>query len=74
MEPDLPAGEGLTKEVPYANLNTLRIAFSRHVYQENQETGGTESLRERIMMAQIMGLHRESTYITPPLPEQQIRR
>jgi hypothetical protein len=25
-------------------------------------------------MAQIMGLHRESTYITLPLPERQIRR
>ncbi|KAL3419119.1 fungal specific transcription factor [Phlyctema vagabunda] len=60
-----------------ANLNALRTAFFLHVYHENQEPGGIKSLlylREAITMAQIMGLHRESTFSSLSSPEQQIRR
>lgn len=40
------------------NLITLRIAFSLHVYHENQIAGGIKSLlylREAITIGQIMG-------------------
>lgn len=60
-----------------ANLNTLRIPFFLHVYHENLEPGGIKSLlylREAITLAQIMHLHRESSYTSLPPSEQQIRR
>lgn len=60
-----------------ANLNILRIAFFLHIYYENQDQGGVKSLlflREAITIAQIMGLHRESSYVSLSLSEQQIRR
>lgn len=60
-----------------ANLNMLRIAFFLHIYYENQDQGGVKSLlflREAITIAQIMGLHRESSYQSLPPSEQQLRR
>ncbi|OBT74390.1 hypothetical protein VF21_06843 [Pseudogymnoascus sp. 05NY08] len=60
-----------------ANLNILRIAFFLHIYYENQDQGGVKSLlflREAITIAQIMGLHRESSYLSLPPSEQQLRR
>ena len=77
MEAECQRTKVLTKAASSTNLNTLRISFFLHVYHENQEAGGTKSLlylREAITMAQIMGLHRESTYLTLPQTEQQIRR
>ena len=59
------------------NLNMLRISFFLHVYHENLAPGGTKSLlylREAISMAQVMGVHRESSYLTLSADEQQIRR
>jgi hypothetical protein len=49
------------------NLTTLRIAFFLHVYHENQIAGGIKSLvylREVITIGQMMGLHKESSYLT----------
>ena len=60
-----------------ASLDTLRIAFFLHVYHENQDAGGVQSLlhlREAITLAQIMGLHRESTYECLLASEQEMRR
>jgi hypothetical protein len=60
-----------------ASLDTVRIAFFLHVYHENLEPGGVSSLlylREAITLAQIMGLHRESTYATLSPSEQEMRR
>ncbi|OLN88505.1 putative sucrose utilization protein SUC1-like protein 1 [Colletotrichum chlorophyti] len=62
---------------PPMNLNWLRTSFFLHVYHENQQPGGAKSLlylREAITIAQIMGLHKESSYLALPLPEQQMRR
>ncbi|KAM0274298.1 hypothetical protein ACHAQH_007972 [Verticillium albo-atrum] len=60
-----------------ANLNKLRTSFFLHIYHENQQPGGTKSLlylREAITLAQIMGLHRASSYSVLPSAEQRIRR
>ncbi|OOO07744.1 hypothetical protein OAory_01042440 [Aspergillus oryzae] len=60
-----------------ANLNSIRTSFFLHVYYENQKPGGSESLlhlREAISIAQIMGLHRESSYNGLSFEEQQLRR
>lgn len=60
-----------------ANLNILRIAFFLHIYYENQDQGGVKSLlflREAITIAQIMRLHRESSYFSLSRSEQQVRR
>ncbi|KAF5526783.1 putative sucrose utilization protein SUC1 [Colletotrichum aenigma] len=62
---------------PPMNLNWLRTSFFLHVYHENQQPGGAKSLlylREAITLAQIMGLHKESSYMSLPLSEQQMRR
>ncbi|KAK1988769.1 fungal-specific transcription factor [Colletotrichum cereale] len=62
---------------PPMNLNWLRTSFFLHVYHENQQPGGAKSLlylREAISIAQIMGLHKESSYMALPLPEQQMKR
>ncbi|WQF77650.1 hypothetical protein CDEST_02664 [Colletotrichum destructivum] len=62
---------------PPMNLNWLRTSFFLHVYHENQQPGGAKSLlylREAITIAQIMGLHKESSYAALPLPEQQMKR
>ncbi|KAK2005078.1 fungal-specific transcription factor domain-containing protein [Colletotrichum falcatum] len=62
---------------PPMNLNWLRTSFFLHVYHENQQPGGAKShlyLREAITVAQIMGLHKESSYRALPLPEQQMKR
>ncbi|OGM47893.1 C6 transcription factor [Aspergillus bombycis] len=59
------------------NLNSIRTSFFLHVYYENQKPGGSESLlhlREAISMAQIMGLHRESSYNSLSFEEEQLRR
>ncbi|KAL4879950.1 fungal-specific transcription factor domain-containing protein [Aspergillus karnatakaensis] len=60
-----------------ANLNTIRTAFFLHVYYENQQPGGSQSilyLREAITLAQMMYLHREASYAGLPPEEQQDRR
>lgn len=62
---------------PDMNLNMLRISFFQHIYHENMSPGGSKSLlflREAITIAQIMGLHRKSTYLSLPAEEQQMRR
>jgi hypothetical protein len=77
MEAECQRAKALRKDAQLANLNTLRIAFFLHVYHENQEAGGVQSLlylREAITLAQIMGLHRESTYAALSASEQEIRR
>ena len=59
------------------DLNNVCTSFFLHVYYENQQSGGSKSLlylREAISLAQMMGLHRESSYAALPLEEQQIRR
>ena len=59
------------------NLNAVRTSFFLHVYYENQQSGGCESLlylREAISLAQMMNLHHESSYRGLSLDEQQIRR
>ena len=59
------------------NLTTVRIAFFLHIYYENQNPGGLQSilyLREAISIAQVLGLHRESYYKNVIREEQQIRR
>ncbi|KAK3381807.1 hypothetical protein B0H63DRAFT_524491 [Podospora didyma] len=60
-----------------ANLNTLRTSFFLHVYHENLEPGGAKSLlylREAITLAQIMGLHRPSSYLSLDPAEDRLRR
>ncbi|KAM0321562.1 hypothetical protein ACHAQA_010052 [Verticillium albo-atrum] len=60
-----------------ASLNKLRTSFFLHIYHENQQPGGTKSLlylREAITLAQIMGLHRGSSYALLPSAEQRVRR
>ncbi|KAK4160540.1 putative fungal-specific transcription factor [Cladorrhinum sp. PSN259] len=60
-----------------ANLNRLQTSFFLHIYHENQVPGGTESLiylREAITLAQIMGLHRPSSYLTLPQAEDRLGR
>jgi len=50
----------------HVTLNTIRTAFFLHIYHENQQPGGVKSLlylREAITLAQIMGLHRPSSYL-----------
>lgn len=47
------------------NLNTLRIRFFLHAYYENIQPGCPESLlylREAVTLAQILGLHEETSY------------
>ncbi|KAL6233620.1 fungal-specific transcription factor domain-containing protein [Aspergillus navahoensis] len=59
------------------NLNNVRTAFFLHVYYENQQPGGSESvlyLREAITLAQMMYLHREASYARLAADEQKIRR
>ncbi|KAL4959565.1 Zn(II)2Cys6 transcription factor [Aspergillus stella-maris] len=59
------------------NLNSVRTAFFLHVYYENQQPGGSESvlyLREAITLAQMMYLHREASYSRLDPEEQQLRR
>ncbi|EAA60630.1 hypothetical protein AN8596.2 [Aspergillus nidulans FGSC A4] len=59
------------------NLDNVRTAFFLHVYYENQQPGGSESvlyLREAITMAQMMYLHREASYPSLAAEEQKIRR
>jgi hypothetical protein len=60
-----------------SNNNRLRISFFLHVYHENLDAGGINSLlylREALTIAQIMGLHQESSYIGLSPEEQQFRR
>jgi hypothetical protein len=64
-------------EMEGLNLTNLRTTFFLHVYHENVDPGGLKSftfLREAITMAQMMGLHRESSYEGLPYEEQQLRR
>lgn len=66
-----------SEDGPDMNLNMLRISFFQHIYHENMSPGGSKSLlflREAITIAQIMGLHRKSTYVALPAEEQQMRR
>ncbi|KAL4974677.1 fungal-specific transcription factor domain-containing protein [Aspergillus desertorum] len=59
------------------DLNNVRTAFFLHVYYENQQPGGSESilyLREAITLAQMMYLHREASYASLAADEQKIRR
>ncbi|KAL4758322.1 Zn(II)2Cys6 transcription factor [Aspergillus foveolatus] len=59
------------------NLDNVRTAFFLHVYYENQQPGGSESvlyLREAITMAQMMYLHREASYASLAAEEQKVRR
>lgn len=59
------------------SLNNVRTSFFLHVYHEDQQTGGNESLlylREAISMAQMMYLHREGSYASLTAEEQQLRR
>ncbi|KAK4215491.1 major facilitator superfamily domain-containing protein [Rhypophila decipiens] len=60
-----------------ATLNKLRTSFFLHIYHENQEPGGTQSLlymREAITLAQIMGLHRAASYLGLDAAEDRLRR
>lgn len=62
---------------PDMNLNMLRISFFQHIYHENLSPGGSKSLlflREAITTAQIIGLHRRSSYASLAAEEQQMRR
>lgn len=77
MEEECQRSKLLIKDGSPVNLNGLRIAFFLHIYHENQQPGGVKSLlylREAITLAQILGLHRERTYITLSDPDQQISR
>lgn len=59
------------------NLNNVRTSFFLHIYHESKHPGGSESLlylREAISLAQMMHLHRETSYIRLPPGEKQIRR
>lgn len=84
-ESDSAAGNAMEVECQRArglmgqktSLNALRTAFFLHVYHENQQPGGIQSLlylREAITLAQVMGLHRESSFNGLQAGEQQIRR
>lgn len=60
-----------------SSLDNIRTSFFLHVYYENQQSGGSESLlylREAITMAQMMRLHQEASYIGLSPEEQQLRR
>lgn len=62
---------------PDMDLDMLRISFFQHIYHENLSPGGSKSLlflREAITTAQIIGLHRRSSYASLPAEEQQMRR
>lgn len=77
MEAECRRAKDLDSRGRQASLNSLRIAFFLHVYHENQEPGGVQSLlylREAISLAQIMGLHRDSTYHSLSTSEQETRR
>ena len=77
MEAECQRAKLMNKDGPRVNLNSVRIAFFLHVYHENQDPGGVKSLlylREAITIAQIMNLHRESSYGALSSSEQQIRR
>ncbi|KEF56223.1 uncharacterized protein A1O9_07804 [Exophiala aquamarina CBS 119918] len=59
------------------DLTTVRIPFFLHIYYENLEPGGLQSithLREAIAIAHMIGLHRESYYVNVQPEEQEIRR
>ena len=59
------------------DLTTVRIPFFLHIYYENLEPGGIQSitcLRESIAIAHMIGLHRESYYQNVEPEEQEIRR
>lgn len=59
------------------DLTTVRIPFFLHVYHEELEPGGLQSitsLREAITIAHMMGLHREAYYQGVQPEEQEIRR
>ncbi|KAI2793412.1 hypothetical protein POX_b03467 [Penicillium oxalicum] len=59
------------------NINSIRVSFFLHVYHENSAPGGPRSLlylREAISIAQIMGLHRESSYVHLTTREQRMRQ
>jgi hypothetical protein len=59
------------------SLDNIRTSFFLHVYYENQQSGGSESLlylREAITMAQMMRLHQEASYIGLSPEEEQLRR
>ena len=59
------------------DLTTVRIPFFLHIYYEDLEPGGLQSityLREAIAVAHIVGLHRESYYSNVQQEEQEIRR
>ena len=59
------------------DLTTVRIPFFLHIYYENVEPGGIQSitcLREAIAIAHMIGLHRESYYQNVEPEEQEIRR
>ena len=77
MEAECQRIRALNKDRQHSSLNTLRIAFFLPVYHENQDAGGVQSLlylREALTLAQVMGLHRESTYAVLSSSEQEIRR
>ena len=77
MEAECQRARALNRRGPHASLDILRIAFFLHVYHENQDAGGVQSLlylREALTLAQIMGLHREATYAGLCAAEQEIRR
>ncbi|KAK4225998.1 major facilitator superfamily domain-containing protein [Podospora fimiseda] len=60
-----------------ANIDRLQTSFFLHIYHENQLPGGTESLmylREAITLAQILGLHRPSSYLALSPTEDRLRR
>jgi hypothetical protein len=60
-----------------AGLHALRTSFFLHIYHENQQPGGTRSLlylREAVTLAQVMGLHRPSTYPSLDASEGRVRR
>lgn len=59
------------------DLTTVRIPFFLHMYHENLEPGGLQSLtylREAIAVAHMIGLHRESYYSDVQPEEREIRR
>jgi hypothetical protein len=77
METECQRTRSIDKAGGQVNLTTLRIAFFLHVYHENQDVGGIKSLlylREAITIGQMMGLHKESSYLALSSEEQQIRR
>jgi hypothetical protein len=77
MEAECHRARSVDGKGRYASLDTLRIAFFLHVYHENLEPGDVSSLSylcEAITLAQIMGLHRESTYIGLSTSQQESRR